>query len=118
MSKKLFVSLPMRGYSIDEIRDEMQYFKDKLEKLTGNEYELINTIWTEDVPDDVVNNCYYLGKSIMELSRADICVFHPRWREANGCIVEHAVCTLYDIFYIEFNLNENSEETDEHDIPE
>lgn len=115
---KLFVSLPMRGYSIEEIRDEMQYLKDRVEALTGIEYELIDTVWTEDVPDDVVNNCYYLGKSIMELSRADICVFHPHWREANGCIIEHAICALYDIPYIEFKLNENSEETNENDISE
>lgn len=118
MSKKLFISLPMRGYSIDEIRNEMQYFKDKLEKLTGNEYELIDTVWTEDVPDDVVNNCYYLGKSIMELSRADMCAFHPNWREAKGCIIEHAVCALYDIPYAEFTLTDISKEIEENDISE
>ena len=98
---KLFVSLPMRGYEIDDIRAEMKTIKNILDINYEEDFELIDTIDTEDAPDNILHDNYYLGKSIQKLATADLCAFHPAWKTAPGCIIEHMVCAMYDIPYLE-----------------
>ena len=113
LKPKLFVSLPMRGYEIDDIRAEMEAVKNLLDSNYEEEFELIDTIDTEDAPDDIHHENYYLGKSIQKLATADLCAFHPLWKTAPGCIIEHMVCAMYDIPYLEIhgeNLNTKDSE--------
>lgn len=98
---KLFVSLPMRGYDDDDIRAEMAAVKEFAENECNQELDLINSLEEDVLPDEVLHDNYYLGKSIQKLSTADICVFHPDWKSAPGCIIEHMVCAMYDIPYVE-----------------
>ena len=98
---KLFVSLPMRGHEDDEVRAVMLDIKQFIENEYNKTFDLIDTLIVEEPPDDVINNNYYLGRSIQKLSTADICVFHPDWKSSPGCIIEHMVCAMYDIPYLE-----------------
>lgn len=94
--KKLFVSLPMRGLTDEEIvaRQEklLEPYKDK--------YELMDTVSREDPPNPD-NPVWYLGGSIQMLGDADLVIFASNWAEAPGCRIERMVCALYAIKYVE-----------------
>lgn len=108
MTKKVFVSLPMRDRSIDEIREDMNDILDIIKPIyteLGEDLELIDTVWTDGPGPDILNEgTWYLGRSIQALAEADLAIFHPGWREARGCIMEHMVCAMYNIPYFDISM--------------
>lgn len=109
MTKKVFVSLPMRDRSTDEIREDMNDILDMIKpsyEELGEDVELIDTVWMDAPGPDILDeSAWYLGRSIQALSEADIAVFHPGWREARGCIIEHMVCAMYNIPYFDISMD-------------
>lgn len=109
MTKKVFVSLPMRDRSIDEIREDMNDILDMIKPgyaELGEDVELIDTIWPDGPGPDILDEgAWYLGRSIQALSEADLAIFHPGWREARGCIIEHMVCAMYNIPYFDISMD-------------
>lgn len=111
--RKLFVSLPMRGLEISEIRLMMNDIHHTIESSFNEPFELIDTIIEETPTSDVLDDGpWYLGQSIQLLSTADICVFHPGWRDARGCIIEHMICALYNIPYVDMSIDYDFEKDD------
>lgn len=105
---RLFVSLPMNGFSEYEIREQMNAIHKKVEYFDGP-HELINTINTEEPPFDDPDRIgvWYLGNSIQLLSEADLVVFATAWHYARGCRIEHRVCEEYNIpFKYEFEYDD------------
>lgn len=94
----VFISLPMRGSTIEQIRKRMERIFKPFKK---SGYKLINTVWLEPEPDDLRHHTYYLGKSISEMCRADVVVFASDWAKASGCRIERMICNTYDIPKIE-----------------
>ena len=96
--KKLFISMPMNGRSLDEIREAMnnlfelfkrvQYYKND-----NSEYELLDTVF--DFDDK--NGIYYLGQSLLKLSEADVALFAREWQGARGCKLENEIAVLYSV---------------------
>ena len=121
MTKKVFVSLPMRDRSIDGIHEDIidifNMIKSSYNEL-GEDVELIDTVWTDGPgPDILEDGVWYLGRSIQALAEADIAVFHPGWREARGCIIEHMVCAMYNIPYFDISMDygdHEDEDVDDH----
>ena len=103
---KLFVSLPMSARREIDIRNEMNALKILMEMETGENFELIDTLDTEEEPNDILNTCWYLGQSISKLATADLVVFSPHWTMATGCIIEHMVCAFYDIPYVDVHMDD------------
>jgi len=104
---KLFVSLPMRGRTEEEVREEMAELRDICNNEYQTEFELIESFEHEDPPSDIRNEpVWYLGKSISGLSEADLVIFSSNWRNARGCIAEHMICSLYNIPYVELQPSE------------
>lgn len=105
--KKLFISLPMNGRDIDDIQSDMEELKEIAEKNCDESFELLKT-FQHDEPSGDINTeaCWYLGKSISMLAEADMVLFHPEWKTARGCLMEHMICALYDIPYIELQMPE------------
>ena len=99
MTKKLFVSLPMRNHSIEELRPRMNDYLKRVEDRLNEKFSLIDTLWEEPEPEDLKHHTYYLGKSITALSDADLVVFAPEWHKAQGCVIEYEICKLYNIPY-------------------
>lgn len=105
MTKKIFVSLPMRGREQYEIIKGM----DRLFKLAvaymGEDCELINSL-DPVKPEELQNNDIldvaplYLGASIKLLSKADLVIFDKYWMTAEGCRIEKQVCDAYRIKHI------------------
>lgn len=110
--KNLFVSIPMLGRPDDIVKDEMIDICQYVSESLGEEYELIDSMINENPPDDVNVAAWYLGNSIIKLSGADLAIFHPDWVSARGCIIEHMVCAMYGIPYIELDLD-GSEDFDD-----
>lgn len=111
MSFKVFVSLPMAGMTLDQIRDKQQQI---FSKYARPEWELIDTVITElpasiDDEDSVQARLWCLGRSIQMLGEADLVIFDEDWRKANGCRTEHLVCDVYKIPYIYDNLEDYNE---------
>lgn len=99
---KLFVSLPMRERTEEDVRAEMDELGDICNNEYQTEFELIETYDHGTPPNDILNeSVWYLGKSIVGLSEADLVIFSADWRTAYGCVIEHAICSLYDIPYVE-----------------
>ena len=94
--KKLFVSLPMRGLTDEEILEKQK----KIFEPYKDEYELMNNIFREDPPNPN-NPVWYLGGSIQMLGDADLVIFASDWADASGCRIERMVCALYAIKYVE-----------------
>lgn len=105
MTKKIFVSLPMRGKEDYEIKERMQHLFKLASAYLGEECEMINSLEPvkpeELQSDDVVDVApLYLGASIKLLSQADLVIFDKEWSIADGCCVEKQVCERYHIKHI------------------
>ena len=96
--KKLFVSLPMRGLTDDEILEKQK----KILEPYKDEYELMDTVIREDPPNPN-NPVWYLGGSVQMLGDADLVIFASNWADAPGCRIERMICALYAIKYREEN---------------
>lgn len=97
--KKLFVSLPMRGLSEQEIRKRMNYLKSLVELELKEEVILIDSFIKDEPDSKEINNIglYCLGKSIEEMAYADIVVFANGWMKARGCKVEYKAAVEYGV---------------------
>lgn len=104
--KKLFVSVPMRGRTDEDIKKSMAKMHKIAEVMLGEELELIDT-WIDDVPGDGVKNSgvWYLGKSISMLSMADIFIGIDGCWSWPGCDCEYHVARSYDIPTISIDGN-------------
>lgn len=107
MNKKLFVSIPMNGRDPDDIVMDMHALSDIVSSEIGCDITLLNTVFSDDdVPADIPNpSVWYLGKSVEALSDADLAVFDPDWRNARGCILEHMICAMYNIPYVDISMD-------------
>lgn len=119
MAQKLFISLPMANMDPEAIRQEMQWACDIISNQLGEDFEIIDTVIEEDMPETAKYESYYLGKSIQAMTEADLVLFHPAWRHARGCVVEHMICAMYMIPYTELvQINDTIEEFDSDNPPE
>lgn len=96
--KKLFVSVPMRGRTEEEIRESFAKMKRIAEAYEGEDLELIDTWIAEDPPEGVRKNAvWYLGKSLELLSTADVYIGVGTYGYFPRCCVEEEVAQLYKI---------------------
>lgn len=98
--KKIMISQPMRGKTIEQIRKERIHAIDLLE---SKGYMVINSIVSGKIPKDVDEAIYNLSRAIRIMSRVDGVFFMKGWEQARGCRIEHEVATLYgkEIMYEE-----------------
>lgn len=101
---KVMISQPMRGKTEEQIRDERKAI---IERFNNMHIEVIDTIFTDEVPIDYNVGVYYLGKSIREMSKVDALFMCNGWREARGCRIERQVAQEYGIkiLYSDFFIN-------------
>lgn len=105
MTKKIFVSLPMRGKEDYEIKNNMKRLFELASAYLGEECELLDTfnpVTAEELQsNDIIDIApLYLGSSIKLLSKADLVIFDKDWMQANGCCIEKQVCERYHIHHV------------------
>ena len=88
--KRVFISIPMRGRTDEEIKKEMSFIFDQ--KYGNDEYEFIDTVHYVEG-----GRVATFAESIRKLSTADICCFAPGWENAGGCVIEKMICDHFDI---------------------
>ena len=95
--KRLFVSVPMKGRTEEEIKASIQKMKKIAEIYEGEELELIDSYIEDDPPKDNNQAIWFLGKSLEKLATADVFIgIYDAW-EWNGCFIEQEVANRYGI---------------------
>ena len=95
--KKLFVSVPMKGRTEQEIRESIDKMKKIAEIYEGEELELIDSYIEDNPPQNSNQAIWYLGESLKKLSEADVFIGIDECYVWNGCEVEYRVATAYGI---------------------
>lgn len=104
--KKLFVSVPMRGRTEEEIKASIQKMKKIAEIYEGEELELIDSYIEGNPPKDNNQAIWYLGESLKKLSAADVFIgIYDAW-DWPGCYIENNVAEKYGIkvYYVQPNI--------------
>lgn len=104
---RVMISQPMNGRSEEEIKKERQEIIGKFDRM---HITVINTIFTEEAPDDCNPAVYYLGKSISAMKDIDALYMCDGWREARGCKIEYEVAKAYGIKILYSNFFSNKPE--------
>lgn len=99
--KKLFISQPMSGKTIEEITSERNYAVAQAKKYTGDNIETIDTIYKDFSSN--TSPLIYLSRAIEDLSKADVAFFSKDWEHSRGCKIEHACAVEYGIPIIYYN---------------
>ena len=98
MSKKVFISQPMRNQTPEAIKSERERIIAKVKAEYGDDIEIIDSYFEDADLEDIRNNpLAYLAKSIALLATADLAVFAPDWNVARGCILEYTCAVEYYI---------------------
>lgn len=93
--KKLFISQPMRGKTDEEILEVRKRAIESAERNIGEPVEVIDSFF-QSAPADATP-LWFLGKSLMLLSTADVAYFARGWEEARGCRIENMCAIEYGI---------------------
>lgn len=104
---KVMISQPMKGKTEEQIREERKRIVDKFEKM---HIEVVNTLFTEEAPENCNIAVYYLGKSISAMKDIDAIYMCDNWREARGCNIEYQVAREYGIKILYSDFFENKPE--------
>lgn len=101
---KVMISQPTRGKTSEQIKEERNFL---IKKFNDMHIEVIDTIFTEDSPEDWNAAVYFLGKSISAMKDVDAIYMDDGWREARSCRIEYQVAREYGIkiLYNDFFVN-------------
>ena len=95
--KKLFVSVPMKGRTEEEIKASIQKMKKIAEIYEGEELELIDSYIEDNPPKDSKEAVWYLGESLKKLAQADVFIGICESYDWNGCCIERETADKYGI---------------------
>ena len=95
--KKLFVSVPMKGRTEEEIKASIQKMKKIAEIYEGEELELIDSYIEDNPPKDSKEAVWYLGESLKKLAQADVFIGIDEAYNWNGCCIERETADKYGI---------------------
>lgn len=95
--KKLFVSVPMKGRTKEEIKANIQKMKKIVETLEGETLELIDSYIEDNPPKDGQEEIRYLGESLKKLSQADVFIGIDEIYVWKGCRIETNTAEAYGI---------------------
>lgn len=104
---KIFFSLPFKNRTEDEVTTDVKKMYKAFIKRYRNEFfdecdeVKFVTNWDYTAPADSKNpRANQVGEAIKRMSDCDIVLFHPDWKFAKGCEVEHLMCEIYKMPYI------------------
>ena len=95
--KKLFVSVPMKGRTEEEIKASIQKMKKIAEIYEGEELELIDSYIEDNPPKDNKEAVWYLGESLKKLAQADVFMGICENFDWNGCYIKRETAQRYGI---------------------
>ena len=94
--KKLFISVPMKGRTEENIRKSMKKMHRIAEAVWEQELEVIPSFIEDKPPENSKQAVWYLGESIKKMAEAD-CFIGVEYDHYHGCNVERDVALSYGI---------------------
>lgn len=105
--QKVFISQPMNGKTVEEIRKEREIaIEELMNNFPNEEFQVIDTILPDaGLEPESRNRIFMLGRSIELLADADLVYLSKGWQDSNGCMVEYEIAKRYNIKMVmsEFN---------------
>lgn len=98
--KKLFVSVPMKGRTEENIKKSIAKMKKIAESYEGEELELIDTWIPDEAPECKNRGLWYLGESIKRMADADVFIGIDYLSDYSGCNAVNDVAKEYGIYRI------------------
>ena len=95
--KKLFVSVPMKGRTEEEIRKTIDKMKKIAEIFEGEELELIESYIEDNPPKSNNQAIWFLGESLKKLAQADVFIGISEAWAWSGCQIERETAERYGI---------------------
>lgn len=96
--KKLFISVPMKGRTEENIRTSIEKMHKIAETIFDKELEVIPSYIDDNPPKNSNEEIWYLGRSIQLMSEADYFIgTHICCRQYGGCRIEFMVANGYNI---------------------
>lgn len=90
MKKKVYISIPISGKDISEVKLHLDIVKNG---LVSNGYEPITPF---DVsPDFNASYAEHMGRDIQALLECDAVYFCRGWQDSKGCQAEYEVAKIY-----------------------
>lgn len=91
MKKKLYISIPISGKDITEVKLHLDFVKNR---LVSKLYEPVTPF---DVsPDSNASYAEHMGRDIQALLECDAVFFCRGWQDSKGCQAEYEVAKIYD----------------------
>ncbi len=91
MKKKVYISIPISGKDITEVKLHLDIVKNG---LVSNGYEPVTPF---DVsPDSNASYAEHMGRDIQALLECDAVYFCRGWQDSKGCQAEYEVAKIYD----------------------
>lgn len=88
--KKIYISLPISGRSIEAVKSECSHAKIDIE---NRGFEAVSPLEVSDDPDATYSE--HMGKDIAALLDCDAAVFLDGWIGSKGCMLEFHTCQIY-----------------------
>ena len=105
--KKIFISQGMINRTEEEIRVEREEcikdLRDFVKEHFNDDIEIIDSIIEEDPPEGCNAGVWFLGQSLILMSKADFVALLPRWVHYRGCRIEAKTADDYGIPQIVFD---------------
>lgn len=95
--KKLFVSVPMKSRTEEEIKASIQKMKKIAEIYEGEELELIDSYIEDNPPKGHNEGVWDLGESLKKLAQADVFIGISESYDWRGCKIERMTAEEYEI---------------------
>ncbi len=90
MKKKVYISIPISGKDITEVKLHLDFVKNR---LVSKLYEQVTPF---DVsPDSNASYAEHMGRDIQALLECDAVYFCRGWQDSKGCQAEYEVAKIY-----------------------
>lgn len=101
---KVFISVPMKGRSEEDIKSDIERAKGILRSAIDN-VEFADSFYKDDVESRVCDakkhpGLAYLGRSLKDMADCDIVFFCNGWEHARGCWLEKRAARSYGLLSI------------------
>lgn len=103
---KVFISQPMRGLTLDEVKYNREQAIMNISNMTlagkdgkavDDEDLLFFDNIQEDLDPEITTSLDYLGNDVKMLGHADLVYFVSGWEKSRGCNIEYQICKDWDI---------------------
>ena len=90
MKKKLYISLPISGHDIEEVKHRAALAK----KHYSEKYDVITPF--DICTDEAATYANCMGKDIEALLECDVIFLMTGWQKSKGCMAEFYVAQVYN----------------------